>query len=89
MSRHALLTLARRCDVILLQQLEDLTRGYVDLFKQKRHCDEQEMFDILTQYREDQQDLIRRREEEKLRSAPLRALKGWANVTLRIVTMVA
>lgn len=47
--------------------MDELTHAYLDLIKSKKDCDEQELFELLLQYREAQQDLIRQREHEKLR----------------------
>ena len=47
--------------------MDSLKESYLEAITSRDQVSEQELHDIIVQYREDQQDLIRKREFEKLR----------------------
>ena len=54
-------------DEAISAEMNELTGAFLGVIKTKRDMDEQELYDLLLQYREEQQELIRKREYEKLR----------------------
>ena len=49
------------------QEMDTLRENYLDAITSRDEVTEQELHDVIVQYREEQQELIRKREFEKLR----------------------